>query len=78
MRAVIQRSQQFNKGFKEGIQAKDQEMNMQDEEAKQAGKEGFQVKRVGQVGDNLIFGRGKKTTANLFKEGEKPPEEAKE
>jgi hypothetical protein len=24
---------------------------------------------VGQVNDNLIFGRGKKTTANLFKEG---------
>jgi hypothetical protein len=27
MRQVIQRSQQYNKGFKEGIQAKDKEMN---------------------------------------------------
>ena len=34
MRQVIQRSQQYNKGFKEGIQAKDHEMSKQDEEAK--------------------------------------------
>lgn len=34
MRAVIQRSQAFNKGFKEGLTAKENELNLQDEEAK--------------------------------------------
>jgi hypothetical protein len=36
MRAVIQKSQAFNKGFKDGIAAKDAELNQADEEAKQA------------------------------------------
>ena len=48
MRAVIQRSQAFNKGFKDCISAKDTELNQQDEEAKQAvAKETHQIKRVG-------------------------------
>ena len=72
MRAVIQRSHAFNKGFKEGIHAQDQKMNQQDEEAKQAHKEAQQQKRVGKVDENLIFGRGKKNTANLFKENQQP------
>ena len=68
MRAVIQRSQAFNKGFKEGLSAKENELNLQDEEAKQEiNKEVHQIKRVGQIDDSLKFGRGKKT-ANLFKE----------
>ena len=33
------------------------------------------MKRVGQVDDNLIFGRGKKSTANLFKENQAPATE---
>lgn len=67
MRAVIQRSQAFNKGFKDGMTAKDTELNQQGEESKQAGKEGHQVKRVQQIDENLKYGRGRKT-ANLFKE----------
>jgi hypothetical protein len=39
----------------------------QDEEAKQAAREGLQVKRVGAISENLKYGRGKKT-AKLFKE----------
>ncbi len=73
MRSVIQRSQAFNKGFKETIASKDTELNQQDEESKQAlAKESHQIKRVSQISENLKFGRGKKT-AKLFKEmaGEK-------
>ena len=68
MRAVIQRSQAFNKGFKEGITAKDAELHKHDEENKQEiAREVHQIKRVGAIDENLKFGRGKKT-ANLFKD----------
>jgi hypothetical protein len=71
MRAVIIRSQQFNKGFKEGVTAKEAQLNEQDEETKQNAKEGHQIKRVGKIDENLKYGRGKKT-AHLFKEGADP------
>jgi len=71
MRQVIQRSMAFSKGLKEGISAKDAEMQQKDEDAKKAMKEGGMVKRMAAIDENLKFGRGKKTTAQLFAAGDK-------
>lgn len=65
MRKLIQRSKVFSQGYQEGISAKEKALISKDaaEEIKQ---ETHQIKRVGQIDENLKYGRRKKT-AHLFK-----------
>ena len=65
MRQVINRAKAFAEGCQEGIEAKDKQL-MQEEYKDEQSRERPQIKRVGQIDDNLKFGRRKKT-AQLFK-----------
>lgn len=67
MRQNIQKSKELGKGFQATITAKDGK-HVKEESKEAVSKENKQMRRAGEVDENLKFGRNKKTTAQLFKQ----------